>query len=457
MQETASDAADARFDGAGAVPTEHREDSSSARHDDAAARRSHALKAVRWWCVHGDGSRETITDRESMRSLTGVPLRDLRGLEPAFHFPASIMVREHALVLNLEHVKAIVTADVVLVQQVDDPAVLPFVAHLSAQLFAMTRVDPAAAADDGALVVASLAAGEKRPAAAADGRGQNACAKRTVAAGGMKLRSAYRHAPLARPVAPAGLGALRAPLPHFKSDTLPFELRALELCLAEVVDMLCGRVDLLVDAVVPVFDQLASGVTKALLEAARQQKTAVVRLLATVSAVRGAIEALFNGAELLSLCLTLKRSANTTGRHVSAAGLKLSLDALDEREAVAHAENLLEAYFERMDGAKLKLDELREYVENTESYVTIDLDSHRNQLMQLELLLSIGTLCLTAYGVIGSIFGMNIQFWRDDYADLSESGLPGPETFRRIVAWASAGCSAAFLLMIAYCLSLIHI
>ena len=155
---------------------------------------------------------------------------------------------------------------------------------------------------------------------------------------------------------------------------------------------------------------------------------------------------MYKRQELLSLCLTLKRSANTTGRHVSAAGLKLSLDALDEREAVAHAENLLEAYFERMDGAKLKLDELREYVENTESYVTIDLDSHRNQLMQLELLLSIGTLCLTAYGVIGSIFGMNIQFWRDDYADLSESGLPGPETFRRIVAWASAGCSAAFLL-----------
>ncbi|KAK9232619.1 hypothetical protein WN943_022867 [Citrus x changshan-huyou] len=41
---------------------------------------------------------------------TGLPARDLRVLDPLLSYPSSIMRRERAVVINLEHVKAIVTA-----------------------------------------------------------------------------------------------------------------------------------------------------------------------------------------------------------------------------------------------------------------------------------------------------------------------------------------------------------
>ncbi|GAY58560.1 hypothetical protein CUMW_187910 [Citrus unshiu] len=41
---------------------------------------------------------------------TGLPARDLRVLDPLLSYPSSILGRELAVVINLEHVKAIVTA-----------------------------------------------------------------------------------------------------------------------------------------------------------------------------------------------------------------------------------------------------------------------------------------------------------------------------------------------------------
>ncbi|KAG6420112.1 hypothetical protein SASPL_116630 [Salvia splendens] len=54
-----------------------------------------------------------------------------------------------------------------------------------------------------------------------------------------------------------------------------------------------------------------------------------------------------------------------------------------------------EAYFMQIDGTLNKLTTLREYIDNTEDYINIQLDNHRNQLIQLELFLSAGTACLS--------------------------------------------------------------
>ncbi|KAL4016632.1 hypothetical protein IC575_024284 [Cucumis melo] len=50
--------------------------------------------------------------------------------------------------------------------------------------------------------------------------------------------------------------------------------------------------------------------------------------------------------------------------------------------------------------------ELREYIDDTEDYINI----------QLELFLSSGTVCLSIYSLVSAIFGMNIPYtWNDDH------------------------------------------
>lgn len=64
----------------------------------------------------------------------GLPGRDLRILDPMLSYPSTILGRERAIVLNLEHIKAIITAQEVLLLNSKDPAVAPFVADLQQRL-----------------------------------------------------------------------------------------------------------------------------------------------------------------------------------------------------------------------------------------------------------------------------------------------------------------------------------
>lgn len=67
----------------------------------------------------------------------------------------------------------------------------------------------------------------------------------------------------------------------------------------------------------------------------------------------------------------------------------------------------------QIDGTLNKLSTLREYIDDTEDYINIQLDNHRNQLIQLELFLCSGTVCLSVYSLVAAIFGMNIPYtWK---------------------------------------------
>ena len=63
-----------------------------------------------------------------------LPARDLRILDPQLSYPSTILGREHAIVVNLEHIKAIITAHEVLLLNSKDELVAPFVADLQRRL-----------------------------------------------------------------------------------------------------------------------------------------------------------------------------------------------------------------------------------------------------------------------------------------------------------------------------------
>ena len=58
---------------------------------------------------------KVAADRNVVMKTTSVPARDLRLLDHRANSPACILIRERALVLNLESVRGILTADLVMV------------------------------------------------------------------------------------------------------------------------------------------------------------------------------------------------------------------------------------------------------------------------------------------------------------------------------------------------------
>lgn len=96
------------------------------------ARRRQGIGTRVWLMISdtGDSRLDEVSKHQIMRR-TGLPARDLRALDPVLSYPSSIFGRERAIVVNLEHIKAIITATEVLMINCSNPLVVEFVEDLS--------------------------------------------------------------------------------------------------------------------------------------------------------------------------------------------------------------------------------------------------------------------------------------------------------------------------------------
>ena len=78
-------------------------------------------------------------------------------------------------------------------------------------------------------------------------------------------------------------------------------------------------------------------------------------------------------------------------------------DLGDESESHEAVENLLESYFMQIDSAYDRLDAIGEYIEDTEEYINIELDSSRNRLLRLEIVLTAGTFGIAMFGLVAGV------------------------------------------------------
>ncbi|URE47196.1 Magnesium transporter [Musa troglodytarum] len=85
------------------------------------------------------GSQVIEVDKFTMMRRCDLPARDLRLLDPVFVYPSTILGRERAIVVNLEKIRCIITADEVLLLNSFDGYVLQYVAELQRRLVAGTR------------------------------------------------------------------------------------------------------------------------------------------------------------------------------------------------------------------------------------------------------------------------------------------------------------------------------
>ncbi|CAJ2677224.1 unnamed protein product [Trifolium pratense] len=320
-----------------------------------------------WMRFDRSGKSELVEwEKNTIIRHAAIPARDLRILGPVFSHSSNILAREKAMVVNLEFIKAIVTAEEVLLLDPLRQEVLPFVEQLRQQLPQKTQ-----------------------PKLLGGGGGDDNV-----------------------PEAAEGL----------QSEPLPFEFQVLEIALEVVCTYLDSDVADLERGAYPVLDELARNVSTKNLEHVRSLKSNLTRLLARVQKVRDEIEHLLDDNEdMAQLYLTRKWLQNQQAEaHLAATTPNLSivrrlnstrsgsLVTSNDDNDVEDLEMLLEAYFMQLDGTRNKILSVREYIDDTEDYVNIQLDNHRNELIQLQLTLTIASFAIAVETLIAGAFGMNI-------------------------------------------------
>ncbi|CAH2073378.1 unnamed protein product, partial [Thlaspi arvense] len=349
-----------------------------------------------WISIDTTGQKTVLdVDKYAIMHRVQIHARDLRILDPNLFYPSAILGRERAIVLNLEHIKAIITAEEVLLRASPDENVIPVLEELQRRL------------PDGN--------------EAHNGHGE----------------------------AEAG-----------DEDESPFEFRALEVVLEAICSFLDARTTELEKSAYPALDELTLKISSLNLERVRKLKSAITRLTARVQKVRDELEQLLDDDDDMADIYLSRKLAGvsssisvsdeplwyptspTIGSKISRAS-RVSLATVrgDDENDVEELEMLLEAYFMQIDSTLNKLTALREYIDDTEDYINIQLDNHRNQLIQLELMLSSGTVCISMYSMIAGIFGMNIPYtWNDEHGYI----------FKWVVSLTGAFCAVLFVIILTY-------
>ncbi len=261
----------------------------------------HALQAWRGWrppplprASHTRALHLPIHHQAEKRPLIEelrLPFRDAVMVNPLVPtpYPPAILIRDCALVLNLGALRACVGADRVILLSIPDASsehwAFPtpggrFERELAARLAGLS---PTLGGNGG------LGEGPPPPALPSAGAALDA-----PAASGADLLAAG--AALASPPPPPG--------------ALPFELRALEACLAEALADLSAEAAAVAERTLPALELLADGVavTRRGLEAVRGSKLAIKRLEARINGLKRELEEIINDDDdMRDMLLTFRK------------------------------------------------------------------------------------------------------------------------------------------------------
>ncbi|XP_024642376.1 magnesium transporter MRS2-I isoform X2 [Medicago truncatula] len=282
--------------------------------------RTTSLSTKNSWIKFDANGHSSLLDVDKFEIMHQVRIqaRDLRIIDPLLSYPSTILSRKEFIVLNFEHIKAIITAKEVFLQDPTDENIIPVVEELKRRLFQ---------GDDQEMNPLDVEIDE--------------------------------------------------------DDESSFEFRALEIFLESICSYLSARTIELEMATYPALDELTTKINARNLNRVRILKSALSKLTVRVQKV----------------------------------------------------------YFNQIDGTSNKLITLREYIDDTEDYINIQMDNYRNQLIQLEIFLIAGELSLSFYALVIGIFSMNIPFtWTKDHGYM----------FKWVVIFPGFFSISIFLIIVAY-------
>ncbi|XP_045717719.1 magnesium transporter MRS2 homolog, mitochondrial [Phyllostomus hastatus] len=186
------------------------------------------------------------------------------------------------------------------------------------------------------------------------------------------------------------------------TDPLPFEFRAMEALLQYRISTLQGKLSVLepriLDTLEALVDPKHSSVDRSKLHILLQNGKSLSELETDVKMFKESILEILDEEELLEeLCLTKWSDPDVFEQ--SSAGI----DHAEEMEL------LLENYHRLAEDLSNAARGLRALIDDSQSVIFLNLDSHRNVMMRLNLQLTMGTFSLSLFGLIGVAFGMNLE------------------------------------------------
>eukprot|EP01026_Neomeris_dumetosa_P040194 TRINITY_DN3318_c0_g1_i1.p1 TRINITY_DN3318_c0_g1~~TRINITY_DN3318_c0_g1_i1.p1 ORF type:complete len:454 (-),score=58.69 TRINITY_DN3318_c0_g1_i1:542-1903(-) len=350
------------------------------------------------WKLTNEGEVSIIAlNKYALCRTLGVQMRDFRILDPQLSvaYPSAILCRDKALVLNLEHIKALISTDYVLVFNTEsNDDVVQFTEELKTRF---TQSDRRLSTSFPVLHEAD------------------------------KWRNQKKH----------------KRQEEFEVNELSFELRVLEVCLEWVVNFLDGSFQKLESSIRKALDDLTIRVDPKNLERVRKMKTSLVRFKTHVETMKEVLEHYLNndqqmkdvnlsGKDMLASPVQSVCGNSFHGKRSHSLDKTKSGDIVDSvhgyeafddarsissssssstlmEEIVNPVEMLLEAYYMPVDQIWNRVEGLEEYVDDTEDYINMQQDYQRNQLILLELGMTSATLAVGVGAMIAGIFGMNLK------------------------------------------------
>ncbi|XP_004712532.1 magnesium transporter MRS2 homolog, mitochondrial [Echinops telfairi] len=183
---------------------------------------------------------------------------------------------------------------------------------------------------------------------------------------------------------------------------LPFEFRAIEALLQYWINTLQGKLNILHPVIHETLEALVdpkhSSVDRSKLHILLQNGKSLSELETDIKIFKESMLEILDEEELLEeLCLTKWSDPQV---------FEKSSTGIDHAEEM---ELLLENYYRLAEDLSNSARELRVLIDDSQSIIFINLDSHRNVMMRLNLQLTMGTFSLSLFGLMGVAFGMNLE------------------------------------------------
>ncbi|KAM7420447.1 hypothetical protein PAMA_014932 [Pampus argenteus] len=192
--------------------------------------------------------------------------------------------------------------------------------------------------------------------------------------------------------------------PQLASQThsLPFEFRALEAILQHQVNTLQAKLNEVEPVILDILESLVDpkilSADRSKLHILLQNSKSLSELETDIKVFKDSLLKILDEDETIEeLCLTKWTDPRVFEES------SLGIDHAEEMEL------LLENCYMQAEELGNKARELKGLIDDSESVIFINLDSHRNVMMRLNLQLTMGTFSLSLFGLIGVAFGMNLE------------------------------------------------
>ncbi|KAK7407430.1 hypothetical protein VNO78_09344 [Psophocarpus tetragonolobus] len=332
-------------------------------------KRGHGSRS--WIKIGQDGNFQTvILDKATIMRHCSLPSRDLRLLDPMFIYPSTILGREKAIVVNLEQIRCIITADEVILMNSLDGSVGQYRLELCNRL-------QNEKADDLPFEFRALELALELTCTSLDAQ---------VNELEMEIYPVLDE--LASSISTLNLERVR----RFKGHLLA----------------LTQRVQKVRDEIEHLMDDDGDMAEMCLTEKKTRsdpytfndsfQSRASGRVIS--KSAPASPERTISGVQMLQRAFS---SIGNSSKHGS------SMGSSDNAERIEPLEMLLEAYFIVIDNTLNTLLSLKEYIDDTEDFINIKLGNIQNQLIQFELLLTAATLVAAIFAAVAGVFGMNFK------------------------------------------------